>query len=209
MGELRRDPVPSDSPGRRFDRLYQDNFGAVYSFVYRRASQRDDVPDLVSEVFATAWRRLAQVPAPPDDRWWLFATARRVLATSQRTRARRARLIGRLQREPSAAQIDPDTALEERVAALFARLRPKEREVVQLVLWDELTHAQVAAVLGCSVNAAAVRYHRALRKLRRHIAGAGLPDPAAERGPGDSDDRGSGHSGGGRCGPANSRGGGA
>ena len=48
----------------------------------------------------------------------------------------------------------------------MADLRPADREVLQLVLWDDLSHAEAAALLGCSVNAFELRVRRAKRRLR-------------------------------------------
>ena len=56
--------------------------------------------------------------------------------------------------------------VRDRLAAAIARLRPAEREALTLVLWDELSHAEAAEVLGCSVNAVAIRVHRAKARLR-------------------------------------------
>jgi len=41
-----------------------------------------------------------------------------------------------------------------------------DREVLQLVFWDDLTHAEAAAVLGCSVNAVELRFRRAQARVR-------------------------------------------
>jgi DNA-directed RNA polymerase specialized sigma24 family protein len=38
--------------------------------------------------------------------------------------------------------------------------------VLQLVLWDDLTHAEAAAILGCSVNAVELRFRRAQARVR-------------------------------------------
>jgi RNA polymerase sigma factor (sigma-70 family) len=59
-----------------------------------------------------------------------------------------------------------DGTVRDRLAAAIARLRPAEREALTLVLWDELSHAEAAEVLGCSVNAVAIRVHRAKARLR-------------------------------------------
>ena len=175
-----------ESPGLRFDNLYESHFQAVYAFVARRVHQASDVADLVSEVFTVAWRKLADIPEPPADRWWLYATARRVVATDRRTRDRRSRLENRLENELSRRlqMGDGDPGLEARVAELIGQLRTKDREVLELVLWDQLSHAEAAAVLGCSVNAATVRYHRALNRLRDQLGLSGIEhgDPAPEDG---------------------------
>jgi RNA polymerase sigma factor (sigma-70 family) len=62
---------------------------------------------------------------------------------------------------------------EELLAALRT-LRPVDQEVLRLRVYEELPLADVAAVLGCSVEAAKKRSARALRRLRR---AAGIDQP--------------------------------
>lgn len=45
------------------------------------------------------------------------------------------------------------------------RLRPRDREVLRLALWEELTHAEIGAVLGCTEDAASKRFSRAKRRV--------------------------------------------
>ena len=72
-------------PEPRFRRLYQANFRPVQAYAVNRAVPADDVPDIIAEVFTTAWRRLADIPPPPADRLWLYGTARRVIARRRRS----------------------------------------------------------------------------------------------------------------------------
>jgi RNA polymerase sigma-70 factor (ECF subfamily) len=46
-------------------------------------------------------------------------------------------------------------------------MRPKDREVLRLAAWEELSNESIAVVLGCSIEAAAQRLHRAKRRLGR------------------------------------------
>lgn len=57
----------------------------------------------------------------------------------------------------------------EQVRAALSTLRPADREALQLVLWDELSHAEAAAVLGCSPNAFEIRYRRARNAVREAV----------------------------------------
>ena len=50
----------------------------------------------------------------------------------------------------------------------LGRLDHAEREVLLLSRLQELSFAEVATILECSVGAARVRAHRALRTLRDH-----------------------------------------
>jgi RNA polymerase sigma-70 factor (ECF subfamily) len=65
------------------------------------------------------------------------------------------------------------------VVAALDRLSVREREALQLVLWEELSHAEAAQVLGCSANAVAIRVHRAKTRLRGELSATELP--ATER----------------------------
>jgi len=52
----------------RFCRLYEANFRLVQAYAVNRLARPDDVADVVAEVFMITWRRLADVPPPPNDR---------------------------------------------------------------------------------------------------------------------------------------------
>ena len=58
-------------------------------------------------------------------------------------------------------------------------LRPAEREVLQLVIWEELSHAEASARLGCSPNAIEIRYRHARAQFR--AAFLDQPAPPSER----------------------------
>ena len=68
------------------------------------------------------------------------------------------------------------------LAEAFALLSATDREVLALESWEGLEPNAIAAVLGCSRNAARIRLHRARQRLRAQLAvgedGAG---PAAVR----------------------------
>lgn len=153
----------------RFRELYQANFRPVQGFAVNRLGAADDVPDVVAEVFTIAWRRLADIPPPPADRFWLYGTARRVIARRHRSAGRLRNLLGRLaaQRHPMQQQpagaIDPVT---EHVLAALAQLKAADREALLLVHWEQLSYAEAALVLGCSANAVGIRVHKAKARMR-------------------------------------------
>ena len=43
-------------------------------------------------------------------------------------------------------------------------------------IWNELTFAEIASVLGISQNTAASRYRYALGALKKNLSGAGVAD---------------------------------
>ena len=51
----------------------------------------------------------------------------------------------------------------------LAGLREKDRDILQLAYWDELSIADIAGVLHCSESAAKVRLHRARAAFRKQM----------------------------------------
>jgi RNA polymerase sigma factor (sigma-70 family) len=178
-------PAPSDAQGSddRFEALYRSSYKAIFGYVLRRSDgDLDVVGDLVAEVFVVALRRQDAIPLPPQDRPWLYGVARRVLLDHQRRRSRRIRLESRLRTQAALSETrsgDDEPSLL-RVRAAMEQLRPADREALQLVAWDGLSHAEAAQVLGCTPNAVALRVHKAKARLRDILSppSMNMPGPA-------------------------------
>jgi RNA polymerase sigma factor (sigma-70 family) len=177
----------------RFRRLYQAYFRPVQAYTVNRLGPVDEVADIVAEVFMTAWRRLADIPPPPGDRFWLYGTARRVISRRYRSASRRKKLLSRLaaeQRPPEQPLAWARNPSHERLLAAIGELRPAYREALLLVHWEQLTYAEAAKTLGCSVNAVGIRVHKAKARLRRVLgpeAGPEGPVPSVIKPSGVSD----------------------
>jgi len=148
----------------RFEAIFRRHFDAVSRYVVRRLGQTVS-PDIVSETFLVAWRRLADVPnsALP----WLYATARNLVATEIRRQQREVALGRRLAARTEVRSADLGEFIAERLAvtAVIHHLSERDREVLRLVQWEGLTVADAAIVMGCSQAAFKVRLHRARRRL--------------------------------------------
>jgi RNA polymerase sigma factor (sigma-70 family) len=177
-------PGPSSAQGSddRFEDLYRSSYEAIFGYVLRRSDgDVDAVGDLVAEIFVVALRRRDAIPLPPQDRLWLYGVARRVLLDHQRRHSRRMRLESRLRTQAALSEtMSDDEPSLVRVRAAMERLRPADREALQLVAWDGLSHAEAAQVLGCTPNAVALRVHKAKARLRDILSppSVHIPDPA-------------------------------
>ena len=68
----------------------------------------------------------------------------------------------------------PTTATEtsDRADALLPALhalREEDREILMLVAWEELSHAEIGEAMGITPNAVAIRVHRARKRLSDRI----------------------------------------
>lgn len=158
------------SPGEQeFQALFEAHFADVWRFARRRCASGADADDISAEVFAVTWRRWGDFPAD-QARFWLFGVARRVLANHRRSVDRQTRLRGQVAQESSLSVIDDygsetDGALRRALAALSE----EDRELLIMQAWDELPVAAIAALLGCSRNAASLRLFKARRRLAAEL----------------------------------------
>jgi RNA polymerase sigma-70 factor (ECF subfamily) len=157
----------SDERTIHFARVFDACYPDVCAYVRRRIGHAE-VDDVVADSFLVAWRRLDEIPDGRAALPWLYGVARRVLSDHRRSRARRDRLTMRLGGLPPDV-VDDEPALDpgrdRAVHQALGRLREADREILRLVGWEELANAEAAVVLGCSVNAATIRLHRARQRF--------------------------------------------
>ncbi|MFI5289011.1 MAG: RNA polymerase sigma factor, partial [Polyangia bacterium] len=72
------------------------------------------------------------------------------------------------------APVEPISEREaRRLRAAVASLPPKQRLVIELRVYDELSFREVAEVAGSSEDAAKMNFHHALKRLRTLIGEGG------------------------------------
>jgi RNA polymerase sigma-70 factor (sigma-E family) len=108
-----------------------------------------------------AWRRVSRADDPD-------AYLRRILINTSHRRFRRRRVAEQPGDPPDTPVEGPADLVDERAALLAAlhQLPPRQRAVIVLRYWQDLTDAQIAAALGCSPGTVRSQLSRALAKLR-------------------------------------------
>lgn len=164
---------------QRMRALVADVVEPVRRYLLRRtdAATADDV---LGDTLLVLWRRLDDVPA--DALPWTIVVARNGLANHERATRRQGRVVGKIialdppplaadGADPAdpAARTDAAEAEADGVRRALSRLRADDAEVLRLWAWDELASPQIALVLGISPNAAALRLHRAKKRLRAEL----------------------------------------
>jgi RNA polymerase sigma-70 factor (ECF subfamily) len=148
---------------QRYDDLLAEVHVPLHRYLLRRCTEPDD---LLSDVLLVLWRRLDDVP--PDARLpWAYGVAHGCLQNDDRSRARRLRLVRRVALEPVAPPPEDDPDL----ADALGGLRPDDQELLRLWAWEQLAPREIAVVLDVTPNAASIRLHRALGRLREALLG--------------------------------------
>jgi RNA polymerase sigma-70 factor (ECF subfamily) len=146
---------------KAFQLFYESNYAAISHFVARRLPMElhDDV---VADTFLAAWRKFDSVPEPSPQ--WLYKIARFEISHARRRSAVQRRIFADQVVEGAMSPSQIDRWID--VASALDKIPESDAEIIRLVLWDGAPRDMVAEILGCSVNTATVRYHRALMRLR-------------------------------------------
>ena len=168
------DPLLADLAAGRaeaFEELY-DRFGRrLYRAAWGVLGNPEEAEDAVQEVFVSVVRSRERLAEVRDLTAYLFASLRRVAGRLATRRARQPVAADEVVRAAADARDRrfDQSPESDRLQRALRRLPPEQREVIAMKIDGELTFAQIADVLGVSINTAASRYRYALEKLRRAL----------------------------------------
>jgi RNA polymerase sigma-70 factor (ECF subfamily) len=158
-----------------FEAVYRRHLPAVGAYLARRVA-RDDVEDLAADVFAIAWRKRDSV-TPGEELPWLYRIASYQVANHRRRLAMRTSLLGVLAAPDSAPAADALLGSDPELATAWRTLPARYREVLALVVLEEVPVAEAAIILEVSANAVSIRLHRAKKALGDALASARASEP--------------------------------
>jgi RNA polymerase sigma factor (sigma-70 family) len=164
--------------------LFDRHASAVHRYLGRRVGELAD--DLLSETFLIGFRRRADYRAERVEvRPWLIGIATNLVHGHVRSEQRRYRALARAAAEPADHGADPGEgtdrldaqAMRGPLAAALAGLKGRDRDVLLLFAWGQLSYDEIAAVLDVPVGTVRSRLNRARRQTR---AALGTTSPFEE-----------------------------
>jgi RNA polymerase sigma-70 factor (ECF subfamily) len=181
--DLDRDLILAIAQGRpeALDALVDRHQARILRYLRALTASEQAAEDALQETFVAAWRGAASFRGDAPGRAWLLGLARRQAARTWRRRAGEPATTDRLD-DPSDVELglaagwgqaeaaDPQAALEawqdrQRLHAALERLSPEDREILVLRDLEQLSGAEVAAMLELSLPAQKSRLHRARLRL--------------------------------------------
>ena len=160
-----------------FQILYERYRDPIFRFAYRMSGSIEAAEDVAHDCFLSLINDPGRYDAKRASfRTYIYAAARNLAAKRYNSFARETGL-DEVQSEPLVADregpaariLDNELALE--VQKAIASLPPLQREAIVLFEYEELTLAEIAAVVGADVNSVKARLFRAREKLRIRLDG--------------------------------------
>jgi RNA polymerase sigma-70 factor (sigma-E family) len=163
----------STGPDEEFDAFMRGRWPAMVRLGYALTGDVGHAEDLAQAAFARAYASWGRVRRAGDP----DAYVRRIVINEHRRRFRKHRVAEELRGDlgDAAGGHQEHQALDDRRALLDAlrALGPRQRAVVVLRYWLDLSEAETAAALNCSVGTVKSQASRALATLRKN---AGIRD---------------------------------
>jgi RNA polymerase sigma factor (sigma-70 family) len=142
-----------------------DEHAADVMGVLRGAVGRSDAEDCFQETFLAALRAYPKLKDASNLRGWLLTIAHRKAIDHHRANGRRPLPVAELD------EIETnDPELDNGIWEMVGDLPPKQRAAVALRYACDLPHAEIAAALGCSPEAARRSLHEGIKRLRKELA---------------------------------------
>jgi RNA polymerase sigma factor (sigma-70 family) len=167
--------VTSESREQRFDRVLREHAPALsrLAFGYERVEGARE--ELVQEIALAIWQALPGFRGDCSERTFVYRIAHNQGLTHVFRRHPASSALDELppQLEPVDPRPQPEQQLEvssqrQRLRSAIQRLPLVYRQVVMLTL-EELSHAEIAEVLGISENNVGVRLNRARKALKQTL----------------------------------------
>ena len=156
-----------------FDVIVERHRRTVYQLCYRFVGNHEDASDLSQDVFVRAFRGLQRFRGQSSLGTWLYRIGvnvclNRVGAKQPQTESIDARPhIDERALDPATEMLRGEKAVQ--VRAAIALLPKKQRATVILRVYHELSHEEIAGVLGSSVGAVKANFFHALGNLKRAL----------------------------------------
>lgn len=158
-----------------FGALYERHVRSVQSFCLWWSADRQVAEDATATVFLEVWRRRARLALTTDSAApLLLGVATNVLRGQRRARRRHAAAVQRINAtgasgapdhaDDAIARTDAARRLRDGGAAIRALPR-REREVLALLAWGELSYVEIAAALDVPIGTVRSRLARARSRL--------------------------------------------
>jgi len=155
-----------------FGFLYDRYAERIYRFVYYKTFNKEMAEDIVSDVFYKALERINSYdPEKGVFSAWLYRIARNTVIDKYRTKKTTVDI-------DDIFDLGEDTRLEEKldaeatlkkVSKYLEKLNAKQREIVTLRVWEELSYKEIADIVGSTENAVKMAFSRTIREVRENF----------------------------------------
>ena len=170
-------PGPATGERRAMEARLEQLHDASFAWALQCCrGDRSEAEDLLQSVYLKILEGRARFEGRAGFKTWLFAVIRNSAMETRRRVFRKLRALNRMfNDQPSPERGFKDDLesreLRSRIGAMLDRLSGRQREVLRLVFYHDLSIEEASVVMGLTVGSARVHYERGKAKLRKGLEG--------------------------------------
>ena len=154
-----------------FDLIVERHRRSIYQLCYRFVGNHEDASDLSQDVFLRAYRGLNRFRGQSSIATWLYRIGVNVCLNRVSAKKPHMESIEERQHIDSRGESASESVLRAeravRVRAAVAELPRKQRAVLVLRVYHELSHQEIAEIVGTTVGAVKANVFHALQNLKK------------------------------------------
>jgi len=156
-----------------FGELYEIYIKKIYDFIYYKTHHHQTAEDLTSLVFVKALEKINnfKIDETSSFQAWLYQIARNTVIDYYRTDKKQINIedVWDLAQDED-FEFDLDTKMQlEEIKKHLANLKSKQRDIVIMRVWQEMSYKEIAAIMGESEANCKMIFSRALVKLKEEM----------------------------------------
>jgi RNA polymerase sigma-70 factor, ECF subfamily len=166
-------PTSSVADAIAFDQSVRPLLKPAYRVAYMMLGDRESAEDAVQEAALKSWRKFARLSLDADARPWFMGFVVNECRNMRRSRWRSVIRLGDREEIEAPKAMSPGSVDLHRA---LARLSHRDRSIVLLRFYLDMTFDEVAETVGSRKAAVRSRLYRALKRLRPHLDAKELID---------------------------------
>lgn len=155
-----------------FSKLYDLYLDKIYRFIYYRVSHKETAEDLSSQTFLKALKAIDSADfSEKNFSAWIYKIAYNLIIDYYRSDKKEMELdkVLNLSTKGSLLEEADKNRKIELIKKAMTFLSPKQRDVIIMRVWDELTYKEISAISGNSEENCKVIFSRAVLKLKESL----------------------------------------
>ena len=153
----------------QFGLLYDAYADRIYKYLFYRTHDQEVAQDLTSTTFFKAIQSVQKFDTTKGNfSSWIYRIARNTLFDHYRTKKQTDPIeyAETIANDSNIEEETMDRELVRKVKESFSQLNENQQEIITMRIWDELSYAEIAKILGKSEASCKVAFHRATLKLK-------------------------------------------
>jgi RNA polymerase sigma-70 factor, ECF subfamily len=163
-----------------FERLYDLFEKPLYSLAYRILGNREEVEEVIQDVFIIVWKRAADYdPRLSRPFSWIIVITRRLCWNKLRSKGRHSRKINALIGEGQAdvhpkyealpSETTEKSEISEQIKDEIGEFPDLQRRCLELALYDGFTHEEIASMVDLPLGTVKTWIRRGVLKLKSKL----------------------------------------